>query len=230
MTKPFMLMLAVVLALGISIGGAFAGGVALGKSQGEEAGSAGPAAQPASNARLQPEQGQFSQGDLTELRQRFQSGEISPQDLDQLRQRFQSGEINPGDLDRVRQQFAGRSGQGFPGRGGVAGTVEKVEGDTVTVDTSEGPLLVRVGEDTVIQKSAAGTLEDLQTGVRVAVIGEPEEGGGVAARFVVLIPEGGAGLLGGSFSFGEHQEQGQPPEDGDGFFGGEHTQEDQRTP
>ena len=226
MTKPVMLMLAVVLALGISLGGAFAGGVALGKSQGEETGAAGPAVQPAAAARQQLEPGQVSQGDLAELRRRFQSGEIGPEDLDRLRQQFQSGEINPRDLARGREQLTGRSGQGFSGRGAVTGTVEKVEGNTVTVDTPEGPLSVRIGEDTVIQKSAAGTLEDLQTGLRVAVVGQPDEGGTVAAQFVVLIPEGGDGLPGGIFSSGENQRQGQTPEGGDGFSGGEHTQGD----
>ncbi len=230
MTKTFVLMLAVVLALGISIGGAFAGGVALGKSQGEAADSAGPAAQPASNAQQQLEPGQLSQEDRIELRRRFQSGEISPQDLDRLRQQFQSGEINPRDPDRLSQQSAGRSGQGFTGRGSVTGTVAQVDGSTVTVDTPEGPLPVRIGEDTVIQKSATGTLEDLQTGLRVAVFGQPEEGGGVAARLVMLIPEGSDGLLGGRFSFGELQHQDQTPGGGDGSFGVDHSRGDQQTP
>ena len=215
MTKTFLVSLIVVLVLGVSWGGAFAGGVALGKSQSDDnnfAGSSAPlpfsprqrpsapdSQQPTDQARPQFGSGQPSQQDLAQLRQRLQSGEINPEDLAQLRQRFQSGEVNPEDRDGLRQQFSGQFGQGFPRRGGVTGTIERVEGNMVTVETAQGPQTVIIGEDTVIQKSVAGTLEDLKEGVRIAAIGQLEDDPDAGARLIILTPEGTERGFGGGF-------------------------------
>ena len=79
------------------------------------------------------------------------------------------------------------------------------------MDTDDGPENVTVGPDTVIQKSAAGTLEDLEQGVRIAPFGSSEETGGEAS-FVLLILEGAEGNFGGGFFFGERRiRQGNGP-------------------
>ena len=224
MTKSFLLFLALFVALGTSIGGSFAGGVAFGRSQDNEASTSAPnlassgnlgqqlpggAAQGFSAGDSRPEDlaqlrqrvqsGYFSLEELAQLRQRFQSGDVNPEDLAQLRERTGSGDANPEDLAQNRQQFEGRFGGG-PGAGfggGVTGTVDTVDGNLVTVDTADGPKIVIIGQETVIQKSTTGTLDDLQQGVRVAVFGSTEDEEGAEARFVVLIPEGAGGPFGG---------------------------------
>ena len=71
----------------------------------------------------------------------------------------------------------------------MIGTIETIEGDTVVVDTPQGPLQVVVGADTIIQKFVEGTSEDLQAGIRVTVTGDRAENGTVQARSVLITPE-----------------------------------------
>ena len=103
-------------------------------------------------------------------------------ELGQFRQRFQ-GQVSPD------------GGQGFAGRGGLTGTIENIEGDTITVNTSRGPLQAIIGADTIIQMFAEGTLADLQTGQRVTVTGQPDEDGTVQAGSILLMPEGAGGFF-----------------------------------
>ncbi len=197
-TKAFSVLLVFVLVLGGGLGGAFAGGVALGKIQSDDGGSSAPLP-------FSPRQGpsgQAGQQPTDQARQQFGSGQPSQQDLDQLRQRFQSGEINPEHLDGLRQQF---SGQGFPGGGGLTGTIEEIEGDTVTVDTPHGALQATINDETVIRKLAVGEPVDLQAGVRVTVIGQPGEDGVVAARSILLNPDDAFGFFGWGFFSGSRQ-------------------------
>ena len=164
---------------------------------------------------------------LAELRQRIQSGDVSPEDLARLREQFQSGNFKPESLVQLREQFlsgdatAGDTSAGdasaedltqlrqsFGGRpgGGITGTVDAVDGNQLMVDTASGPRTVTIGPDTVIQKSSTGTLDDLQQGVRIAAFGATE---GEEASFVVLIPEGAAGLFGDGIFFGNRPRQGE---------------------
>ena len=219
MTKSFLMFLAFFVALGISIGGAFAGGVAFGRSQDNEATPSGPALSFSGNF------GQQSPGGAA---QGFNAGEGISENLAQLRQRLLSGDVNPEDLAQLRQQFGGSfgggSGQGFAPSFGesVTGTVDTVDGNQVTVETADGPKTVIIGQETVIQRSTTGTLDDLQQGVRVAVFGGLEDEEGTEARIVVLIPEGGGGPFGEGLFFGSRQGQ----EEGAGSFGERRFQRD----
>ena len=154
----------------------------------------------------------------------------SPEDVDQLRQRFRSGEITQEDLAMLRERFQGQSrlgrfgadgpsgrrglsgpssdfGSGFAGGEGLTGTIENVEGNMLTINTSRGPLGATIREDTTIQVFAEGTLADLEVGFRVTVIGLREEDGTVEARSILIRPEGSDGLFGGGFFFGGGQQQ-----------------------
>ena len=230
LTKPFMLMLATFVVLGISLGGAFAGGVALGKSQDDSSsltatsplsaasrqqavGSAGSGQLGGPGESRQPGQGFAGQGfserspeELAQLRQRIQSGDISPEELAQIRQSFQGGNaagaVNPEQSRELRQQFSERFGQGF-GRGGLTGTVESVQGNTVTVSTPDGLRELTVGPDTAMQKSVAANIDDLAEGARIFAISSAEAGGDT--RSLVIIPEGQEGGFGGGFFSGGRQ-------------------------
>lgn len=59
----------------------------------------------------------------------------------------------------------------------------------MTVNTPQGPLQATVGAGTTIQKSAPGTLEDLEAGVRVTVIGQRSEEGTILASSILMVPE-----------------------------------------
>ena len=204
-TRAFVWLLVGFLAVGGALGGAFAGGVVLGKSQGDESNGNGVLPQPPSSLGQQA------------------STQTDAPSLDQIRQRFQSGDISPEEAAQFRQQFQGQFGGGGPGGGGrrfgggagMTGTIERIEGNFVTLNTPQGPLEVTIGEDTSIQMFAEGTLSDLLAGVRVTVTGERGEDGTVVATSILLVPEGGGG--GGGFGGGGF---------GGGGFGGGDRQRD----
>ena len=177
-TKTFVLLLVGVLLLGGALGGAFVGGMAVGGSQDSEANGENQTG----GSILGLQQESSDQQSVDDLRQRFQSGDVSPEDMAQLRQKFQGqGGMGPGGADI--------GGVGFAGPTGLTGTIESVEGNTVTVNTSQGVLHVTVGEDTTIQETVEVSPADLLVGMRVTINGALGEGGTVEATTVVVIPE-----------------------------------------
>ena len=183
-TKAFVILLVGMLVLGGAIGGAFVGGMAVGGSQESDATEESPTTAPTTGLGQQAP-GETGQQSLDDLRQRFQSGDISQEDMAQLRQQFQGqGGMGPG-------------GAGFPGRTGLTGEIEKIEGNTVTVNTAQGPLQATIGGETVIQKYTESTLDDLAVGMNVTVTGALSEEGTVEAVSIMVVPEGQAGVFGG---------------------------------
>ncbi len=120
-----------------------------------------------------------------------------------------SGQLTQEQLQQLRQQFQGQTSQGgaqgLPGRGGLTGTVEKIEGNTVTVNTAQGPLQANIGADTTIQMSVQGTAQDLKAGLRVTVVGQRGTDGTVTATSIIITPAGVDGLFGGGPSLGGSQ-------------------------
>ena len=193
-TKSFLGLLGVVLVLGGSLGGSFVGGIALGKSQGEEVTPNSAPAQPTASPGQQSS-GQSDGDSLNQLRQRIQSGQASPEELAQFRQQFQG------------QLTEGAGGRGFAGRGGLTGTIENIEGNTVTINTLQGPLQATIVEETTIQRFAVGTLADLLAGVRVTVTDQRGEDGTVEASSILIIPGGAGSLPEGGFFRRDRQQQ-----------------------
>ena len=178
-TKGFLQLLAAVLVLGVVVGGAFSLGLALGGNVGEGT--------------------TWTQDVLT------------PPSAPSTGQQIQDS-LGEDQVQRIRQQFQERLAQGgvqpFPGRGKVLGTIEKVEGNSITVQTAQGPVQAKTDGDTTIQVLEAGSLDDLQTGMTVVVTGQPGEDGAVAATSVFVTPEGVG--FGGGFLPGGLREQGSP--------------------
>jgi hypothetical protein len=77
---------------------------------------------------------------------------------------------------------------GIPsGIGATVGTVEKVEGNVVTLKTREGTtVLVNVGSSTSIQKTVEGSLEDISLGENIAVSGDKNEDGSIEAKSITI--------------------------------------------
>ena len=204
-TKAFMTLLITVLLLGAVLGGAFAGGIALGKSQGdgETQNTVLPTTPQGSGQQAQSDTGVQS---LDQLRQRLQSGEITQEELAELRQQFQ-GQGGPagGGFAGGGGLFGGRGGGG----GGLVGIIENVEGNVLTVNTQQEPLLATIGTDSTIQVFAEGTLADLQAGSRVTIIGQLGEDGTVNAISITINPEGASGFPTGGFgTSGQQTESG----------------------
>ena len=171
--KAFLVLVAIAIVLGASLGGAFAAGVAVGRFQDNDQAANGTSADiPAFTP-------PGAQGGLQE---------ISPQQLEQFRQ-------------QISQQFG--EGGGFPFGGGglaaraLAGDIESIDGNVITVNTPQGPLQATLSEDTGIQVFSQGSPQDLEIGQQVIIGGERNEEGVMEATDVLVTPEGD--LFGGGF-------------------------------
>jgi uncharacterized protein Veg len=100
-----------------------------------------------------------------------------------------------------RERFRGPGGQGpglfgtpQPGQrgagrlgGGVMGTIEAVEGDTLVVTTQEGTTRVQTTDTTLIEKYTAVTIGDLKAGEGVMVSGTRQDDGSYTARSIRVL-------------------------------------------
>jgi len=103
--------------------------------------------------------------------------------------------------NQARQQFRGPGGQGpglfgtpQPGQGGagrfgggVMGTIEAVEGNTLIITTQEGSVRVQTTDTTLIEKYTAVTIGDLKAGEGVMVSGTRQEDGSYTARSIRVL-------------------------------------------
>lgn len=85
--------------------------------------------------------------------------------------------------EQVESGLAGESS-----RPAASGTVEKVEGNVLTVTTRSGPVKVNIKQDTAISTMKRGTTEDLKAGERVTVSGEKQNDGSIAATSIQILP------------------------------------------
>jgi len=198
-TKSFVTLVIAILVLGGSLGGAFVSGIALGKNQEDDV-TLNSASTQLPSGTDQQASGQLTQEQLDQFRQQIQSGEFDPENRDQFRRQFQDqfGQGGPGDL-------------GFGGAGGLTGTIEGIEGDTITINTAQGPLQATISTDTTIQIFAEGTLTDLENGDQVTVRGQRREDGTVEATSITVTPEGLGGLFGDPLFEGQRRPNLQLP-------------------
>ena len=95
----------------------------------------------------------------------------------------------------------GLGGPGFPDNsqngqdaGGATthlfGTVVSPAEGAFTLETQQGPLPITTDEESIVIRTGSGTHADLKVGMQVRVTGPSDEGGGIDAVSVVVIPEG----------------------------------------
>ncbi|MGI8586700.1 MAG: hypothetical protein ACR2M0_03305 [Chloroflexia bacterium] len=76
------------------------------------------------------------------------------------------------------------------GGGGNFGTITKIQGGQITMDTAQTPgLTVTTGSNTTVMKTVQGALSDLNIGDRITVQGT-RSGTNVAAQQITLVPAG----------------------------------------
>jgi hypothetical protein len=71
--------------------------------------------------------------------------------------------------------------------GGVRGTIESVEGDTLVINTGEGTIKVKTTDTTMIEKNMSVGVGDLEVGEMVVVSGPQNEDGSITARSVMSV-------------------------------------------
>jgi hypothetical protein len=77
--------------------------------------------------------------------------------------------------------------EGFPGGGGASGTVEKIEGNELTLATNEGTATVMVGDETSVQTACEGSLTDITVGDFITVSGKSKDDGSVEATAISIV-------------------------------------------
>jgi hypothetical protein len=75
-------------------------------------------------------------------------------------------------------------------RQGAMGTLSKIDGNVLTLTTSQGTAMVNVGPDTTIQETVTGTISDLQEGQSLSVIGSRDANGNISATSIRIQPPG----------------------------------------
>ena len=203
-TKPFMVLLAIVVVIGFGLGGAFIGGIAVGKAQAETPVAVVQSASTRAGGAAVPQQATGSAlldaAGLDALRQSVQSGTASPEQLAQLRQQFQGqGSAGGGGFGGFGGGALGGD-SALTGGGRVTGTIEAITDGFITLNTQQGPIEVAVGADTMIEVTLAGALGDLAVGGTVTVVGTRGDDGTFGATTVTAVPDGriGAGRFFGA--------------------------------
>ena len=100
---------------------------------------------------------------------------------------------------RPRQGTPGASqGGGYGGRATnannfVAGQVQQISGNTITLTTNNGSLTVNAGDQTQVQKMDQATLSDIQAGQRITAQGSLQSDGTFTAQMIQIggLPMGG---------------------------------------
>ena len=193
-TRSFVMLAVSVVAVGGLLGGLFIGGYELGKRNAPDDDL------PTADLATLP-----SPGGTTVL-----SVEGAPDEavLSEISQALGSGQL--------QGNFGGGGGGGLAGLagafgaeaagGGVLGTIEAVEGNTVTLATPQGTIKVSIDGQTDIQGFAELALDELETGATVTVTGQRDESGGMSATSVFVLPEGASafgGFGGRGLNFGQ---------------------------
>ena len=194
--KFFMGLAGAVLLAALGVGGAFTGGVAYERS-GEDTSPVvtAPDLPSPSGVQAQASGRQFNPEAIADLQARLQSGSATREDLQQLRQQFasQSGGFGGGGGAGGNLRFGGR---------GLNGPIESIEGDTITINTAQGPLQVVFNADTTINNIVEVDSSALTVETRISVNGQRNEAGVMEATTITITPEGYATGRGGGFQRG----------------------------
>ena len=90
----------------------------------------------------------------------------------------------------------GQGGQGAVGARPLFGTVGSIEDSGFTLETQQGPLPIAMNEETLVVETRQGTVDDLEVGMQVRVIGPADENGEIDARSIIVTPDGLENLRG----------------------------------
>ena len=132
---------------------------------------------------------------------------ISPEEIRELRERLGRGELSEEEAReaflRLREQFGG--GQGGIGPGGfggsqAAGTIESIDGNTITVEAELATVTATLGENTNVSITSVLEPMALTDSAQVIVVSERVEGSNLA-RSITVVPEGQGGF--GGFGGGQ---------------------------
>lgn len=138
-------------------------------------------------------------GGMKYVESKNQRGELSQADFQSLRnlspeerqQRFQELGANIGgifDQDHEREGFRGRFGSGNGSRSLSGEIISQSEGSFIIKLSDSSTKIVFISDSTQITKSVDGTLDDLNEGEQIFVIGNENPDGSYTAETIQLSP------------------------------------------
>jgi hypothetical protein len=187
MTKPFLFLVGVVAVLGVGLGLAFIGGLAVGAGRAEATTpvQVSPAFSPGGSQ-------SGGAGQSAALQQRIQGAGSIDQSAAGPGRQFQRPDEAMPPLDFMA------------GRAGLMGTVTGIDGDILTIETSQGMVLAVIGENTSITRIDPATAADLEDGLAVRVMVREADSETRVALSITIVPEGELSARDlGSFELGE---------------------------
>lgn len=109
----------------------------------------------------------------------------------EVRDRFMNarGQANGGPFSGEGQFQGGELPSGFPGGSGTTGEVKTIDGDVMTISTAQDVTTVQLNDETRIGKSVTMSLEELQTGMRVRIIGQKDNAGKITADQITILSD-----------------------------------------
>lgn len=75
---------------------------------------------------------------------------------------------------------------GVSQRQGSSGTLTKIDGNTLTLTTTQGQVTVIASSSTSVQKTIKGMVSDLHEGQQLTVVGTPDANGNITATSIVV--------------------------------------------
>ena len=87
----------------------------------------------------------------------------------------------------------------------------QIEGDQITVNTAQGELRATITAETVIQTITEGSISDLESGMRVTIIGQRSEDGSIVAGSILITPGDTSGFFGRGPTEDRQRQAGQLP-------------------
>ena len=98
-----------------------------------------------------------------------------------MRPNQQTGGMNP------EQHQPGMMGGGLQGLMGLTGKVDSITPDSITMTTRMGSQKIEITTDIKVNKSASGSISDIDQGMEILVQGERDEEGRIQAESIQII-------------------------------------------
>ncbi|MFL7811757.1 MAG: DUF5666 domain-containing protein [Anaerolineae bacterium] len=96
-----------------------------------------------------------------------------------------AGQFPGGQFPSSRGTRQAGQGNAFSAAGGVVGTIQSIEGQTLTLESTDGTIKVETTDTTLIEKTMPVTIDDLEVDEQVIVMGRENDDGSITARSIL---------------------------------------------
>jgi hypothetical protein len=95
-----------------------------------------------------------------------------------------AGQFPGGQFSGARATRQAGQGDAPAMAGGVLGTIQSIEGQTLTIESTDGTIQVETTDTTLIEKTMPVTIDDLEIDEQIIVMGRENDDGSITARSI----------------------------------------------